>query len=151
MSIWRPRQHIRMIAIGLNWRGSALLAAEVRDDSERVKGVRPLGGGVDFGETWDQALIREFREELNIDVTITGEPFVLENIYVHEGQTGHEIVFAADVDFPDGAFDSQDTINFTEGNGLECTAKWFELAQLDQGDLELYPTQLKARLIERSN
>ena len=34
------------------------------------------------------ALLREFREEIGIEVTVTGQPFVLENIYVHNGAPG---------------------------------------------------------------
>jgi hypothetical protein len=52
MNIWRPSQNIRVIAIGLNWRGDRLLAVEVLNDEAKLKGVRPLGGGVEFGETW---------------------------------------------------------------------------------------------------
>ena len=95
MSRWRPRPSIRVLAIGIVWRQGKLLLAEVADDSGRIKGLRPLGGGVDFGESWRTALRREFREELGLDVTITGTPTVFENLYTHEGHPGHEIVFAA--------------------------------------------------------
>ena len=57
MTVWRPKPAIRVIAIGLHWRDDRLLAVEVNDDHGAVKGVRPLGGGVEFGETWRDALI----------------------------------------------------------------------------------------------
>ncbi|MBA8835648.1 hypothetical protein M2311_005189 [Rhizobium leguminosarum] len=41
MAIWRPSQQIRVKVIGLAWRNDRLLAAEVEDDSDRIKGVRP--------------------------------------------------------------------------------------------------------------
>jgi hypothetical protein len=44
MTTWRLHSHIRVVAIGLHWRNDRLLAAEVRDDAGRIKGVRPLGG-----------------------------------------------------------------------------------------------------------
>ena len=47
-----PLAHIRVVAIGLHWRDGRLLAAEVRDDAGGIKGVRPLGGEVAFGEGW---------------------------------------------------------------------------------------------------
>ncbi|WP_456391088.1 NUDIX domain-containing protein [Profundibacter sp.] len=95
MNIWRPRQTIRVIAIGLNWRDGKLLATETMDNSGNIKGVRPLSGGVEFGETWQEALVREFQEELHIEITIISKPWVMENIYTHEGETGHEIVFCS--------------------------------------------------------
>lgn len=150
MTIWRPRNSIRVIAIGLHWRDGRLLAADVLDDAGRVKGVRPLGGGVEFGESWQAAIVREFAEELGLAVRVAGGPLVLENIYCHEGTTGHEVVFVADVDFPDGAFDGQDSIAFTEDNGLACTARWRDLDSLDlPGGPALFPTGLKALLSNR--
>lgn len=37
-----------------------LLAMEILNDAGDNNGVRPLGGTVEFGETWRDALIREF-------------------------------------------------------------------------------------------
>lgn len=148
MTTWRPYPHIRVVAIGLHWRDGRLLAAEVRDDAGRIKGVRPLGGAIEFGESWRAALVREFSEELGIDVTITGEPLILENIFVHEGATGHEVMFIAEVALPDGAFSGQDRIDFREDNGEEIVARWFDLADLDvDGGPCLYPTGLKDLLL----
>ena len=65
---WRPQQNIqtKVIAICINRR--RLLAAEVYNDAGEIKGVRPLGGHVEFGETREQALVREFREELGTEI-----------------------------------------------------------------------------------
>ncbi|MDA9502036.1 NUDIX hydrolase [Bradyrhizobium sp. CCBAU 11357] len=148
MTTWRPHPHIRVVAIGLHWRNGRLLAAEVRDDAGRIKGVRPLGGEIEFGESWRAALVREFGEELGIDVIITGEPLMLENIFVHEGSTGHEVMFIAEVAFPESAFNGQDRIDFREDNGEEIVARWFDLSDLDgDGGPSLYPTGLKGLLL----
>jgi 8-oxo-dGTP pyrophosphatase MutT (NUDIX family) len=151
MTTWRPHPHIRAVAIGLHWRAGRLLAAEVRDDAGRIKGVRPLGGEIEFGESWQAALLREFNEELGIDVTIIGAPLTMENIFVHEGATGHEVMFIADIAFPAGAFDSEDRIDFREDNGEEIVARWFDLADLDvENGPRLYPTGLKNLLLGRN-
>lgn len=148
MTTWRPHPHIRVVALGLHWRDGRLLAAEVRDDAGRIKGVRPLGGEIEFGEGWQAALVREFKEELGVDVAITSEPRAMENIFVHEGSTGHEVTFIAEVAFPDGAFAGQDRIDFREDNGEEIVARWFDLADLDvDGGPSLYPTGLKDMLL----
>jgi 8-oxo-dGTP pyrophosphatase MutT (NUDIX family) len=144
MTTWRPHPRIRVVALGLHWRDGRLLAAEVRDDAGRIKGVRPLGGEIEFGESWRAALVREFSEELGIDVTIVGEPLVMENIFVYEGSTGHEMMFIAEVAFPDGAFAGQERIDFREDNGEQIVARWFGLADLDvDRGPRLYPTGLK--------
>ncbi|CUK02657.1 NUDIX domain protein [Ruegeria denitrificans] len=148
MTIWRPHQGIRVKAIGLLWRESRLLVADVYDDSGNLKGVRPLGGTVEFGETWRDALIREFQEELGVDVQIAKTPLVLENIYRHEGQLGHEVIFAADATLSNPSALPDTTITFAEENGIMCKAKWRALSELDTTNgPHLYPTGLKQRLI----
>ena len=142
MTVWRPAQDIRVKALGLHWRGNAVLVMDVLDDKGALKGVRPLGGTVEFGETWRDTLVREFQEELSVDVTITGSPHVFENIYWHEGEQGHEIVFLADVAFPDDAFAGQDEIWFAEDNGVMCRASWRQLGDLERQSIPLYPDGL---------
>ena len=149
MTKWRPRHSIRVIAIGLHWREGRLLAVEVLDDSGHIKGVRPLGGGVEFGETWHTALAREFQEELGVAIDVAETPLVMENIYTHEGALGHEIAFIADVTFRDDAYADATSITFREDNGVECVARWFDLGDLDIGGPELFPCGLKGILQRR--
>lgn len=146
MSIWRPQQAIQVKAIGLVWRRGLLLATEISNDDGTIKGVRPLGGRVEFGETWQEALVREFEEELGITVEIAGSLMVFENIYVHHGARGHEVVFAADVTIPEDVYVDDAPITFVEDNGETCLARWFDVSALDQGGLELYPTGLKQQI-----
>lgn len=147
MSRWRPAPRIRFKALGLHWRDGRLLCAEVPDDAGRIKGLRPLGGTVEFGESAEAAVRREFREELGIEVTVLGPPVYLENLYVHEGSPGHEIIALFDLAFPAGAFEGVARLHFREDSGTECTAAWFALADLDRpGGPQLYPAGLKARL-----
>src|SRR6478609_4883390 len=97
MAVWTPSPGIAVKVIGLAWRGAELLVAEVEESDGRVKGVRPLGGSIEFGETREQALKREFVEELRCEVEVTGPWRTFENIYQHEGSTGHEFIFAATI------------------------------------------------------
>ena len=150
MNIWRPQQNIQVKALGLVWRDGLLLASEIYRDDGSVKGVRPLGGRLEFGETWRDALVREFDEELDVAVEVIGTPLVLENIYTHQGVIGHEIAFVSDVTFPDNAYRQGGPIEYFEDNGEKCRAFWFDLEKLDCGDLELYPNGLKTRLQERT-
>lgn len=148
MTTWRPAPRIRLKSLGLHWRGDRLLAVEVLDDTGRVKGVRPLGGTVEFGETAEAAVVREFREELGITVEILGPPVFMENIYTHEGSLGHEILAIFNVSFPADVFADETRIEFKEDDGTQCFAEWFALDTLDLPDRpQLYPAGLKAHLL----
>jgi ADP-ribose pyrophosphatase YjhB (NUDIX family) len=65
MPAWRPAPVIRPIAIGVIRRDDRLLVMAVRDDHDNLKGWRPLGGTIEFGERAADALKREFIEELD--------------------------------------------------------------------------------------
>lgn len=149
MTIWRPSQSIVVKAIGLNWRDGRLLATEVTGDDGAVKGVRPLGGGIEFGETWQEALHREFVEELKINVTVCEPSIVMENLFQHEGVSGHEILFIADVIFPEGEYSQNDFIVYSDDAGVPQIARWFDVDALDNDGPGLYPMGLKALLMER--
>ncbi|MFK7763568.1 MAG: NUDIX hydrolase [Roseobacter sp.] len=147
MSIWRPHPEIRVKALGLHWRDRRLLAAEVLDDQRQVKGVRPLGGSVMFGETAQDAVVREFKEELDLDIQTAGSPFFMENLFTHEGSNGHEVLIIFNVVFPAGAFADETRITFQEDNGVTCHAEWFDLDRLDvPGTPQLFPQGLKTCL-----
>lgn len=141
---------IRVKALGLHWQGSRLLAFEVYDHQGRLKGVRPLGGSIEFTESAKEAVIREFKEEIGVDVSVLAGPMVLENVFIHEGERRHEILFVFDLAFPERAFEGQDRIRFKEDDGTSMVAAWYDPQELDiDGKPELYPKGLKSRLMNR--
>jgi hypothetical protein len=148
MAIWRPSQQIRVKVIGLAWRKDQLLAAEVEDDSGRIKGVRPLGGAIEFGESREEALHREFTEELETDIRIVGPWHLLENIYEHHGAIGHEFIFAADIELANASLYERDEIHYSELDETAATARWFGRDSLRDAGIDLYPTGLD-RLLSR--
>lgn len=134
-------------SLGLLWRDGKLLCAEIPNADGTIKGVRPLGGSVEFGETTRDAVIREFQEELGINVTPKGEPTYLENIFTYLGKPGHEIIALYEVSAPDNAKLKQEIISFTEDSGEKCTARWYNVDDLDGNDgLQLFPDGLKRQL-----
>ncbi|MBY3153839.1 NUDIX domain-containing protein [Rhizobium laguerreae] len=148
MTVWRPSQQIRVKVIGLAWRKDQLLAAEVEDDSGRIKGVRPLGGAIEFGESREEALHREFREELETDIRIVGPWHLLENIYEHQGAIAHEYIFAADIELADASLYQREEIRYSELDETAATARWFGHDSLRDAGIDLYPTGLD-RLLSR--
>ena len=140
MTVWRPEQRIRAIAIGVAVHEGRILAVEVEDDAGVIKGVRPPGGAIEFGETREEALRREFREELDTAIDIVGQWAAVENIYEHEGQTGHEIVFAIGIRLADERLYRREEITVVDG--VPTRARWFPLDALKSGRISLFPDGL---------
>jgi 8-oxo-dGTP pyrophosphatase MutT (NUDIX family) len=87
---------IRVISICLFTDNGRILVAEGVDDIKRDRFARPLGGAIEEGETSQQAIVREIREELRHNATDFSLLGVLENIFQYQGKPGHEIVFVYD-------------------------------------------------------
>lgn len=145
---WRPANSITVKALALIWQDDALLLSDVYDDSGRVKGMRPLGGTVEFGEPWRDALQREFMEELGTRITLLDNYFVMENIYEHHGVAGHEVVFLCHAHFVDNSFYRKDSFSYEEHDETPGRAVWMSLEELAIKQLDLYPTGLEEKLAE---
>jgi len=142
MSKWRPAQSVQAKVIGICVNKNALLAMEVYDDLGKIKGVRPLGGLIEFGETREAALSREFMEELNTDIEFAGRWRTFENLYIHEGQRGHELIFAIGVMLKERQLYNQEVIVFSEDSGHTSTARWYPIEELKTESVELFPDGL---------
>lgn len=142
MNKWLPAQEVQVKVIGLCVDNGALLAMEVLANDGSVKGIRPLGGLIEFGESRDAAIQREFKEELNTEIVCSGPWLFFENFYVHGGQLGHEIIFAIDTELLDKTLYNREVIVFSEDSGSDCTARWFSIKDLKNGSHALYPDGL---------
>jgi 8-oxo-dGTP pyrophosphatase MutT (NUDIX family) len=113
--------------------------------SDSVKGdqfYRSIGGSVEYGETAREAVKREAMEELNAEIEVSGEPLVLENLFIHEGKNGHEINFVFTCRFLDRRFYEDKVYNLIEANGEEFDAMWVPMEDCLSGKLRLVPEQL---------
>jgi ADP-ribose pyrophosphatase YjhB (NUDIX family) len=131
---------IRPVAIGLLRDGDRLLVAEVPNDDGSVKGWRPLGGGVEFGEAAEAALRREFREELGVEIEIVGPPTIFENLYDHAGHVGHEIIFAYPIRVADNSVRAERRFQIKD-NDTAVWVEWVEIGRFGAGEV-LLPTAL---------
>ncbi|MEU7783292.1 MULTISPECIES: NUDIX hydrolase [unclassified Amycolatopsis] len=130
---------IRPLALGLVWRGDALLVFEGRDDVKGETYCRPLGGGIEFGESGKDALRREFVEELGAELLVGKRVGVLENIFTWQGRPGHEIAFLYAAEFTDPAFYEREEMKILDD---PATARWVDLADFRDGRKILYPMGL---------
>lgn len=143
---WRPDKRIKVKVLGLIWRGDAILACKVYTDDGRVKGIRPPGGSIEFGETRAKALVRELKEELAIEVAGIGKWIEFESIFEHQGSVGHEYVFVSEVTVaPQTGLDGS-SFEIDEGGGIICIAEWFSLRRIEEEKLEVFPQGLRAAI-----
>ncbi|KDN19787.1 NUDIX hydrolase [Amycolatopsis rifamycinica] len=130
---------IRPIALGLIRRRAQILVFEGRDDVKGETYYRPLGGGVEFGERSDDALKREFREELAADIEVGNLIGVLENVFTWRGHPGHEIAFVYEAGFVDPDRYAEEEMKILDD---PATARWVNVEDFTDGRMILYPEGL---------
>jgi ADP-ribose pyrophosphatase YjhB (NUDIX family) len=109
---------------------------------------RPLGGGIEFGETAHAAVVREIREELGAAVCNLGYIGTLENIFRYRGEPGHEIVLVFDGEFEDTSLYEREFLEGRESGGDLFRAVWRELSSFS-ASAPLFPEGL-AKLLRES-
>lgn len=143
---------IRPIAICIFLKNNKILVAEGYDRVKDETFYRPLGGGIEFGESSKDTICRELMEEVNVQV----DPQKLrhlgtvENIFMFNGTPGHEIVMVYDGELNDARLDERGVVTGKEVNGEEIRAMWKDLNEFRTGKCILYPTGLVEMLIPES-
>ncbi|MGB5826304.1 MAG: NUDIX hydrolase [Pseudomonas mandelii] len=132
---------IRALALCIFHHDGRILVNEALDPVTGKPFLRPIGGGIEFGETSAQAVLREVDEELGLSITDVRLLGTLENIFTYAGTPGHEIVQVYDAKFVDASVYELLHLDAQESDGAAFVAKWLALDSIT-GETPLVPAGL---------
>ena len=116
--------------------GKLLAQKNIKDNTYYL-----VGGRVAFGESTEDALVREVREELGVNITSYRPLWVNECFFIDGGKKFHEIGVYYLVDISNTGFDRFEKHFETEEGHRTNTYEWLDIRSLEQ--VELYPLFIK--------
>lgn len=134
---------IRPISIALISKDNKYLVIKGYDSKKDEVFYRPLGGGIEFGETGEEALAREMREELDTELVDIKYISMLENIFVYEGNKMHELVLVYSAEFKDKDFYDKDDLIILDSVKKE-RAYWISKDELKKS--RFYPEGIEKHI-----
>jgi 8-oxo-dGTP pyrophosphatase MutT (NUDIX family) len=137
------KKRIRPLAICVFRHNNRILVHQGYDELKKEHFYRPLGGGIEFGESSVETICRELMEELNVEADRDSLKYLgtLENIFEFNGVPGHEIIMIYDGALKDSRLYDQPAIVGKEAEE-EIRAEWKSIAEFGEGKSILYPTGL---------
>jgi ADP-ribose pyrophosphatase YjhB (NUDIX family) len=121
------------------------------DDPERGTDIWfPPGGGMDFGETAEEALRRELREELGAEIESLRLLGVLEPRFEYAGEQHHHLVMIYEGAFSDPAMYDREDLVVSEPT-VSLPAEWRPLADFAKDRRLLMPLGLYDLLASASS
>lgn len=133
---------IRPVAVCVCRKDGRLLVEQGRDRVTGERFLRAIGGAIEFGERAADAVRREWREELGVDLLDLRLLGVLENLFTWEGRPGHEIVFVFDGRIEEPERFSERPLDVIDGGGQRHAVAWVAIEALGAGGTPLYPARL---------
>jgi len=134
-------QRIRPLALCIFHHQGKILLHQFDDPVTQSTVFRPIGGGIEFGETSHDAIVREVQEELGQTISNVRLIGTLENIFTYAGKPGHEIVQIYDARFNDAQLYEQPWLEGSESDGVPFRVQWCPLASF-AGESSLVPEGL---------
>jgi 8-oxo-dGTP pyrophosphatase MutT (NUDIX family) len=133
----------RANTLGIIVKDNYLLLEEQKGKHSKGIGFyyRPIGGTIELGERSNQTLVREFSEELGVEIIVRRYISCIENIFKIDENIGHEITQLYFVDFKDRNLYQKEHFTVTEGNKIN-RAKWVSKEEIFSGEKVLYPNGL---------
>lgn len=136
------RSRIRCIAICVIQHHRRWLVLEGYDPVSQDYFYRPLGGGIELGETGSDAVQREFFEETGHRITTPEYKETLENIFIYKGKVCHELVRVYAADLRDEALYQEEQIIAHEDNGTPFKVLWVPVQDFINRSKRLVPEGL---------
>jgi len=134
---------IRTVALAVCHDGRGRILVERGYDHVRGEPfLRAIGGGLEFGERAVDALAREWREELGLELEAPALLGVLENLFTSNGRDGHEVIFVFAARLADPAVHEREEFVSTEPDGSRHAALWVPLDELRRGPTPFKPAGL---------
>jgi len=124
-----------------------LVGGGFHDKLKKQNFYRVLGGSVEFGETSEQGVRREMREELNCEIDNLKFLEIIENIFTYEGMNGHEIVFMYSGQVSNKELEKKDIIHVIEPE-YEMDAFWVPIDDILNKKIILCPEADYKKLIK---
>ena len=130
---------IRPVVLGIAKKDNKLLVSKGYDKIKNQFFYRCLGGGIEFQETSIEALKREFKEEIDIDIEIEDYCGLAENIFTFQGKKGHELVLLYNIKIKDE--DYKEKYHMIDDDG-EDEAVWVDIDDFKSKKKILYPNEI---------
>ncbi|GAA0229896.1 NUDIX hydrolase [Haladaptatus pallidirubidus] len=137
------KNHIRVSARGLVWRDDELLVAQDTKPTEDEQFYYPLGGGVEFGEHSEDALRREFEEELGVSLINVTYRETYEGLFTFDDNPVHELWRVYEADIAESWPYERDEFSGYEAEfdeKIDCF--WKRPTEFSEGRETFYPEQL---------
>ncbi len=130
---------IRPIVLGIVKNDNKILVEEGFDFVSGKHYYRCLGGGIEFLEKSYDAIKREFKEEINVDISVNKLLGICENIFTYEGKNAHELILFYSIDISDDNY--QEKYKVIDDHG-ETIAKWIDIEEFKNKNKILYPEEV---------
>ena len=115
-----------------------ILVSKGYDKTKKETFYRFLGGTVEFGETGEQAVVREIKEELGSGLLEVVRLDLIQNIFSYNNEDRHQLTFLFEGTLSDKTLHEKDSIQIMDAP--ESQAVWLPIEEVLNGKAILYPT-----------
>lgn len=130
---------IRFVALGAVTREDSLLVFEGESPETGEPYYRLLGGGVEFGEHSREAVVREFDEELGVELATPTQVGTFERVFTYDGEREHEVWRVYEGHIVEEWPYARDSFTFIEPEfDTEHLARWMPVDRLREDDTTFY-------------
>ena len=147
-SEWTPPPRVRGVALAVVRSGDRFLMQEAFDRASGSIRYRPIGGTIEFLEPAAQTVVREFREELRVELIDVRYLGTIESIGNSVRGPWHEINMIYRASFADPANYKVVSFRSVPGSGMRYKTRWLTLSEIEAIPDRIHPPNLRILLAE---